>query len=57
MHLVDMSGWIRTISKAIMADDELEHEAERDDKLVEAVSKAPGSQVSHLLSSFSIEQK
>ena len=40
-----------------MADDELEHEAERDDKLVEAVSKAPGSQVSHLLSSFSIEQK
>ncbi len=57
VHLVDMRGWIRSISKAIKMDDELEREAGRDFKLVEVVTKAPGSQVSHLLSSFSIEQR
>ncbi|KAF8317032.1 uncharacterized protein EI90DRAFT_3134078 [Cantharellus anzutake] len=57
VHLIDTSGWMSSISKAIKADDELEHQDGRDDRLIAAVTNAPESEVSHLLSSFSIEQR
>ena len=49
VHVIDMRSWMRAISHAL-AD-------ENDTQLVEALKNAGGSEVSHLLNTFSAEQK
>jgi nucleoporin NUP82 len=49
VHVIDMRSWMRTISHALTDDD--------DTRLIEALKSTGGSEVTHLLDTFSAQQK